>query len=74
MLRHVNLETHTDNDISRISEAKQAGEQPCIPTTLPLIHPSVYLEHSKPKKHLSLGAEVQGIKMLLLTGSEKGNT
>lgn len=73
MLRHMILETHRDNDISRISEPNQAGELPCIPTTLPLKHPSVYLEHSKPKKPLSLGADVQRIKMLLLTGSEKGN-
>lgn len=38
-LRHMNLEIHTDNHISRISQPKQAGERSCIPTTLPLMHP-----------------------------------
>lgn len=58
---------------TQIQESVSLSRQVNHPVRLPLIHPSVYLEHSKPQNHLSLGTDVQGIKMLLLTGSEKGN-
>lgn len=63
------LETYTDNQISWRSQPKWS----CISTTLLLRHPSVYLESSTPKDDLPPGADVQGIQVLPLTGSEKGN-